>query len=417
MSKVELHLVSREIDKPNGDVIFIHGLGGDHVTTWTSKNEVGKRARIREFHTYFPEVISADFALTNFWSLSYTANILDWWGRSNHMGFGQVCSQILNCIINKGIGTRPIIFICHSLGGIVAKEVLKKSEFTDNPRLKLVFQNTTAVSFIATPHQGSSWANVFDNINVVLPFFQGSDVLQRLKLDSDYLEGLGDWYRAKSVEAKIDTQAFRELRKTSGIMIVPKYSANPYVINGQVIEVNKNHIDIAKPARKNSAVYLNVASLIKYHLYDRERFENPTVGNAIPPQTVVIGIVFKGQKVLMVRRRNPIDKLTWQFVAGRLKVGQESADECIVREVVEEANVQANVLRKLGVKEDESTAFRRIYYSLEYVDGDILNGDPDENDELRWVRISNVRSMITTPLSPAIEFALDQHQNQMTLNR
>ncbi len=132
-----------------------------------------------------------------------------------------------------------------------------------------------------------------------------------------------------------------------------------------------------------------------------------TPQNSIPPQTIVIGIVRKGNKVLMVRRRNPIDKLTWQFVAGRLKVNQESEEECIIREVSEETGVRVNVLHKIGEKVDGAVPYKRIYYALEYLDGDASNNDVVENSDVSWVPIASVDKFVTTKIDEKVRAFLN----------
>ena len=206
----------------------------------------------------------------------------------------------------SGIGNKPLIFVCHSLGGIVVKEILRKSESSKFDRLKKVYTNTRAVSFIATPHKGSNWANVLTAVNSVIPFFRASSRIEELEKDNTYLEYLSSWYREKANESCIETQAFYEQRKTKGIEVVPHYSANPDVIGCDPIPVNENHIDIAKPERKDSTVYVSLAGLINYHFYSALPADNEEpipIKNAIPPQTVVIGIVKNDNKVLLNSRQ------------------------------------------------------------------------------------------------------------------
>ncbi|KAH8886585.1 hypothetical protein GQ53DRAFT_844831 [Thozetella sp. PMI_491] len=50
---------------------------------------------------------------------------------------------------------RPIIFVAHSLGGIVVKEMLAASATSDEPELSAIVARTAAVVFLGTPHRGS----------------------------------------------------------------------------------------------------------------------------------------------------------------------------------------------------------------------------------------------------------------------
>ena len=407
--KIVLRRVSRELVSPLGDVVFVHGIGGNGIDTWTSAASVGKGEAEQEFVSYFPAVIATDFPELNFWTLDYAAKISEW--QEKDIKFNELprhCTQILEYLSSSGIGTRPTIFVCHSLGGIVTKEVLKQSCRSRFKRLKRVWQTTSAVSFIATPHKGANAANIIESINSVLPFVRPTGRLSELAHDNVYLEELSAWYREHAMPEDIETQAFYEQKKTKGLMVVPHYSANPDVVGCSPIGVNANHLEIVKPARKDDQVYRSLSGLIDFHLMDGKKSHVAADTGGIPPQTVVIGVVAKGKKILMVRRRNPINNLTWQFVAGRLRVGEETPEECIVREAKEEANIDAKVLRILGEAEDPEIPYKRVYVALEYLDGKLANSDSVENSEVRWVKIETVEKFVTTPIHPLVQSLLQE---------
>ncbi|KAM5509938.1 hypothetical protein FOXYSP1_12904 [Fusarium oxysporum f. sp. phaseoli] len=50
---------------------------------------------------------------------------------------------------------RPMIFVAHSLGGILVKEMLALSSTSNTPTHKRVIESTAAIIFLATPHRGS----------------------------------------------------------------------------------------------------------------------------------------------------------------------------------------------------------------------------------------------------------------------
>ncbi|KAI9731883.1 MAG: hypothetical protein M1834_004334 [Cirrosporium novae-zelandiae] len=52
---------------------------------------------------------------------------------------------------------RPLVFICHSLGGLVVKQALV--EATLNPKYKSILEATCLLIFFATPYQGGNYAN------------------------------------------------------------------------------------------------------------------------------------------------------------------------------------------------------------------------------------------------------------------
>jgi len=54
----------------------------------------------------------------------------------------------------------PLVFICHSLGGLVVKEALV--EGTLDPSYKSIVEATRLIAFFATPHRGGKYASVGD---------------------------------------------------------------------------------------------------------------------------------------------------------------------------------------------------------------------------------------------------------------
>lgn len=55
---------------------------------------------------------------------------------------------------------RNLVFITHSLGGVLVKEVLRRSEIDPDAKINKIFSSTVGVFFFGTPHRGSKdWAS------------------------------------------------------------------------------------------------------------------------------------------------------------------------------------------------------------------------------------------------------------------
>lgn len=85
---------------------------------------------------------------------------------------------------------RPIIFVVHSLGGLVCKDALLVASRGPEQHLKMIIESTQGVVFIATPHSGSALAGmarlpmqVFGLIRQV-----NSDLVSVLEIQSEVLE-------------------------------------------------------------------------------------------------------------------------------------------------------------------------------------------------------------------------------------
>ena len=62
------------------------------------------------------------------------------------------------------IGSRPILFVAHSMGGLVVKRAYIVGKH--DPELSGIMAQVHGMFFLATPHQGSRYAKV---LNKILP--------------------------------------------------------------------------------------------------------------------------------------------------------------------------------------------------------------------------------------------------------
>ena len=116
--------------KMNGpDIIAIHGITGDYEKTWmveqgTTRDKLGTQENLIWLRDYLAEDIAEDHHPARIFSYGYEADVtfskskavLDTWATS-----------LLNAIKQKrrkkDAQCRPLIFIFHSMGGLVLKKV------------------------------------------------------------------------------------------------------------------------------------------------------------------------------------------------------------------------------------------------------------------------------------------------------
>ncbi|KAL0935808.1 ankyrin repeat protein [Colletotrichum truncatum] len=110
--------------------------------------------------------------------------------------------------------TRPLIFICHSLGGVVFKSLLVHlSANKNNPSAKAMADSISGVVFLGTPHRGSrlaSPASILARIvNVAtVGFGVRSSFLKLLQVSSSELESIS--LNATYLLADLDVISFYE---------------------------------------------------------------------------------------------------------------------------------------------------------------------------------------------------------------
>jgi hypothetical protein len=261
-----LHPISG-CDNPvrKADVVFIHGLGGDAFTTW---------AHAKEPAASWPHWLGKEFPQIRVWSLGYAASPTRWArllrliGRgSRDSGYGMALPdralQVLDLMLQRGLGEFPLLFICHSLGGLLAKQILRKSSEAADPRMQQVARNTRAVLFLATPHAGAMLASFADAFRTV---FGPTVSIENLREHDAHLRDLFDWYRNYSLRSQTQTATYFELRCVRGVLpIVNPTSAHPGV-GMDPVGLDEDHLSIAKPLDSEAQVCGAARNLLRNYV-------------------------------------------------------------------------------------------------------------------------------------------------------
>lgn len=233
------------------DVVFLHGLGGDAFATWRwGKDEAGS----------WPHQLGREFPQVGVWSLGYAASPSKWLrvfglflGRrdaGHAMALPDRALQVLDLMVQRGLGERPLLFICHSLGGLVAKQILRKADDAADPRKNQVARNTRAVLFLATPHRGAVLASLASAFRAV---FGATVSIEDLRAHDAHLGDLFDWYRNHAAQLGIETVTYYEQRDVGGLRIVNPTSSHPGV-GADPVPLDEDHLSIAKPRSPDAQV-------------------------------------------------------------------------------------------------------------------------------------------------------------------
>ena len=169
--------------------MFIHGFTGHPARTWTSKKRNGRHqdhratsefaeplSKIRKLNPFSKSHHSKDIAApATYWprdlvpetvpcarvlTFGYDTHIRHWIGASaNRNTVYDIAWDLLVALESerRTKPLRPILFVVHSLGGIVVKEMLRRSKgcHLGQAYLSRVFQSTIGIIFFGTPHAGS----------------------------------------------------------------------------------------------------------------------------------------------------------------------------------------------------------------------------------------------------------------------
>ena len=119
------------------------------------------------------------------------------------------------------------------------------------------------------------------------------------------------------------------------------------------------------------------------------------------PRVGVLAIARRGEKLLLVRRRNPPDAGKWGFPGGAQELG-ETVAAAAVRELAEETGVRAEpsgVLDVVDFIERDEEGRVRFHYTLiavllAWCHGEGVAGD--DADELRWLTLVEVDALLAS---------------------
>ena len=119
------------------------------------------------------------------------------------------------------------------------------------------------------------------------------------------------------------------------------------------------------------------------------------------PRVGVLAIARRGEKLLLVRRRNPPDAGKWGFPGGAQELG-ETVAAAAIRELGEETGVKAEpsgVLDVVDFIERDEEGRVRFHYALIAVLLDWRHGEGvacDDADELRWLTLVEVDALLAS---------------------
>ncbi|KAK3400792.1 hypothetical protein B0T20DRAFT_153255 [Sordaria brevicollis] len=228
------------------DICFIHGLTGDRNRTWKADDQPEPWPKV-----LLPPKIPKARILT----YGYDAYVI---ARDGSGASSNRLSDHAHNLINDLAGDRarsnatptgrPIIFVTHSLGGLVCKKGLLISRNSSRPRHREIFESTRGVIFLGTPHRGSWFADRAQKPVSLLGIFKSSNraLLDVLGTNSELLEDINSgFFEMVRVEPQIRVQCFFEELYTVGDMkVVTKSSATFDGDSG--ISIHANHREMVR---------------------------------------------------------------------------------------------------------------------------------------------------------------------------
>jgi len=227
-------------------LLFVHGLGGNSEKTWGN----------------FPRLIREDKQLNERFDMGFYSFPTSLFGipfLSKIPKIQDLANGLKTQIDNQYIQYSSIILVCHSLGGLIARQYLLEA-LKNNNLLKC-----KKLLLYAVPNNGATLASLVQYI----PF--SNNQLKQLAKNADLIEFLNeDWSKSgicnqiqiKNVIAGLDR-------------VVDKISARQFWGNADIETIiEKGHINVVKPLYSNDLAFI----ILKNFVTD---YDNPHQGTQL----------------------------------------------------------------------------------------------------------------------------------------
>lgn len=285
------------------DVIFVHGFTGDPQRTWTLKNrhslargeDAGaseqRPKKVRRIMPFTDARRHSDGSTAVYWPRDLVPDVLPdarvmTYGYDTHIRhttFGpalsknqvydiawdflqEITAQRQNC------PTRPILFVAHSLGGIVVKEALRRSSgcYMGHSHLDNVFTATVGIIFFGTPHRGSEprglIKSIAESLAKILGYRANEQIIDTLLPTSERLRELRDEFGPLAHRRGWMIHSFQEqlgIAVLNGDKVVEDMSSSmdlPAIETTQ--HINRNHMEMCRFSGPDDIEFKKVASVL-----------------------------------------------------------------------------------------------------------------------------------------------------------
>ncbi|KAI9787480.1 MAG: hypothetical protein M1839_000009 [Geoglossum umbratile] len=239
------------------DIVAIHGLNGDPTRTWTTSKGA----------FWLKDFLPLDVPGARVMNFGYNATAA--FGNSI-ADFEDHARSLLTSLDDArqraNEKRRPLIFVAHSLGGIIVKQALLLAKA--DHKYECISTHTIGIVFLGTPHRGSdiaAYGNALAKIATLVTNKPKPSLIESLKENSAELLKLESEF--KSELSKYMVASFYE-RRSMGVgrlstVIVDKDSALLGFEGEDRVPVDADHRDICKFASREDPTYSKIFHRIK----------------------------------------------------------------------------------------------------------------------------------------------------------
>lgn len=257
-----LNLDHQPSEAPCLNIIFIHGLGGD-----------GRKTRSRDHNPelFWPGLwlpLETEIERARIFTFGYNASFRLGEAKSaaNIADFAkELLFELRFGKTHEGesfvIGKTPLIFVAHSMGGLLAKKACLLGQ--NDEHYNTLVRSISAIIFLSTPHRGSDLAEVLNKI-LIASFQSARKFITDLNRSSTALEEINEQFR--HIAPRLSIWSFYETLPTlvglRKMMVVEKDSA----ILGYSKEISRplyaDHHGVCKYSSPGDRNYISVRNAL-----------------------------------------------------------------------------------------------------------------------------------------------------------
>jgi len=261
-----IHPTRRNSKPAKADIVFVHGLKGGSVKTWRQMDsDVGETS-----DCWPKDWLASDFPNARILSIGYNSDILRWGDYCPYESDKRTLEgrgrELFKKLQQAGVGSRPIIWVGHSMGGLLIKQMLSLCE--SDPDLRDLRPMTKGMVMYSVPHLGSPLADNLINSYAKYLLLPSAEVVE-LTSGSPTLKQLNKQFRQYMKESQVPILSFGETQMTNWagsfkIMLVPQESSDPGI--GRFVSLPVDHISTCKPKDIQDQSYQEVVNFIRTEL-------------------------------------------------------------------------------------------------------------------------------------------------------
>jgi hypothetical protein len=200
---------------PEMEIVFLHGLQlSDYKEAYWKTWVAGERDGNGEEVIWPATWLREEFPGARILSLCYDSSAIKTNTTGTMDGFTVGESLVQELVEIAKVGQQkncPVVFVCHSLGGLIVKEIVIQAhrKFGKKPAYVTFLQNIRGFHFYATPHDGSKLADYFSH------FPKMGKMVKKLEVINDHLGRLNDQFEQIESENFANKWQFAVIAETN----------------------------------------------------------------------------------------------------------------------------------------------------------------------------------------------------------